>query len=311
MQPSCSVILCTHNPRPDYFSRVIDALRAQTAPLEQWELLLIDNASNQPLLDSWNCSWHPRGRHVRENNLGLTAARLRGIDESSGELLVFVDDDNVLAPDYLEQVQAISARYPYLGVFGAGKLEPEFEVEPPAELLSRMHLLALRTVSSPVWSNNAQDAASIPWGAGLCVTRPVALFYRQLVQELEVNEVLDRRGDQLFCGGDDLFSWASVRAGSGFGVFPELQITHLILARRLEQKYFLRLICAHSFSHGILRYLLTGMEQRRINFARYVHLLLHRIRNGRFSMQCQWAASRGEDCAARLIAEKKLRPIPV
>jgi hypothetical protein len=53
--------------------------------------------------------------------------------ESSGELAVFVDDDNVLAPDFLEQARVISARYPHLGVFGAGNLEPEFEVQPSAE----------------------------------------------------------------------------------------------------------------------------------------------------------------------------------
>ena len=42
---SISAIICTHNPRPDYLRRVLDALKAQTLPKEQWELLLIDNAS--------------------------------------------------------------------------------------------------------------------------------------------------------------------------------------------------------------------------------------------------------------------------
>ena len=311
MPESLSVILCTHNPRPEYFRRVLDALRAQTTPLEQWEFLIIDNASDKQLADSWDLSWHPHARHVRENELGLTAARLRGIEESSGELLIFVDDDNLLAPDFLEQAQEISARYPYLGVFGAGVLEPEFEVQPPAELLPYLHLLALRSVSTALWSNNAQDFTCIPWGAGLCVTRRIASCYRQLVQKLAASEVLDRRGQQLFCGGDDLFSWASVGAGEGFGLFPELRITHIILARRLDKRYFVRLIHDHNFSNGVLHYLLTGIEQRRINFLRCVHLLLHRVKNGRFSMQCQWAASRGEECAARFIAQNRLRPIQI
>jgi glycosyltransferase involved in cell wall biosynthesis len=77
-------------------------------------------------------SWHSRGRYMREDELGQTAARLRGIQEASGELLVFVDD-NVLVPDYLIRAAAISARRPDLGVFGAGILEPEFEVQPPVE----------------------------------------------------------------------------------------------------------------------------------------------------------------------------------
>jgi glycosyltransferase involved in cell wall biosynthesis len=311
MQPSLSVVLCTHNPRPNYLRRVIDALGAQTLPLTEWEFLIIDNASDERLSESWDLSWHPAARHVREDNLGLTAARLRGIEEAAGDLLVFVDDDNLLAPDFLERARSISRQYPYLGVFGAGSLEPEFEVPPPAELLPRLHLLALGSVSSVLWSNNAQDGACIPWGAGLCVTRQIADSYRRLVQKLAVNEVIDRRGEQLFCGGDDLFSWASAGAGDGFGLFPELRVTHLILARRLNQEYFIRLIQAHSFSHGVLRYLLTGIGQRRINILRYVHLFLHGIKNGRFSMRCQLAASRGEDCAARFISEHKLQPLQV
>jgi glycosyltransferase involved in cell wall biosynthesis len=306
-----SVVLCTHNPRADYLSRVIKALKEQTIALTEWEFLMVDNASQDRLADSWDLSWHPSGRHVRENDLGLTAARLRGIKEAAGDLLIFVDDDNLLAPDFLEQARSISARYPYLGVFGAGSLEPEFEVPPPAELRTHLHLLAVGSVSSVLWSNNAQDPGCIPWGAGLCVTRRIAESYCRLIQRLAVKEVIDRRGDQLFCGGDDLFSWASVGEGAGFGLFPELRVTHLILAGRLNQQYFIRLIQAHSFSHGVLRYRMTGAEQRRIGLLRYLRLFLHGIKNGRFSMQCQWAASRGEDCAARFISEHQLRPIQI
>jgi glycosyltransferase involved in cell wall biosynthesis len=309
MQTSVSVIICTHNPRPDYFRRVLEALHAQTTPLEQWEFLIIDNGSKERLAANWDLSWHPCGRHVRENELGLTTARLRGIKESCGELVVFVDDDNLLAPDFLEQARAILAQYPFLGVFGAGILEPEFEIQPPPELIPRTPILALRTVSSARWSNNANDAESIPWGAGLCVTRRVASRCQQFVETLNVAAVLGRRGQRLFCGEDNVFSWASAGAGQGFGVFPELRVTHLISAERLNQRYFLRLINDHTFSNGVLGYLLAGIQQRRIDPARYVHLALHGIKNGQFSMRCQWAAARGEDYAARFISKNRLRPI--
>src|ERR1700724_388037 len=98
-----SVIICTYNPRMDYLARVLSALQAQTLAREHWELLLIDNASNQPLRGRIDLSWHQHAKHVTEQKLGLTFARLRGIRESACELLVFVDDDNVLDPDYLEQ----------------------------------------------------------------------------------------------------------------------------------------------------------------------------------------------------------------
>ena len=308
MQTSVSVILCTHNPRPDYLDRVLASLRGQTLPAEQWEFLLVDNASNQLLAEIWDISWHSRGRHIREDELGLTAGRLRGIQESSGKLLVFVDDDNLLAPDFLEQAKAISARFPVMGVFGAGILEPEFEVQPPPELRSRLNLMALRSAASARWTKDARDAQCRPWGAGLCVTRHVANLYCQFVADLGIIAVLDRRGRRLFSGGDDLFSRVAARAGLWFGVFPELRITHLIPAGRLHQHYLLRLIHDHALSHGVLAYMLDGIQPQRIDLVRRVHLLLHAIKNGAFSARCQRARLRGTDDAAQFICANRLTP---
>jgi glycosyltransferase involved in cell wall biosynthesis len=309
MQTSVSVILCTHNPQPQYLARALEALRGQTLPTAQWEFLLIDNASSGALADTWDISWQPHGRHIREEELGLTPARLRGIQESIGKLLVFVDDDNLLAPDFLDQALAISALYPALGVFGAGVLEPEFEVHPPPELRRRLNLLALRSEPSALWSNNPKDAHCKPWGAGLCLTRWVANFYRQLIADLRVTGVLDRRGQRLFAGGDDLFSHAATKGEMGFGVFPELRITHLISASRLRPQYFLRLIHDHALSHGVLGYIFDGIQPRRINLVRCFHLLLHALKNGPFSMRCQWAESRGEAVAAQLISARRLQSL--
>jgi glycosyltransferase involved in cell wall biosynthesis len=91
-----SVIICTHNPRSDYLRRTLESLRAQTLPTKEWELLLVDNASSEPLASRWDLRWHDNALHVREEELGLTPARLRGIRQSRGRLLIFVDDeDNV------------------------------------------------------------------------------------------------------------------------------------------------------------------------------------------------------------------------
>ena len=80
---------------------------------------------------------------VREEKLGLTFARLRGFAEAKGELIVMVDDDNVLAPDYLETAVRIAHEHPTLGAFG-GKCLPEFEVKPDSWLEARGKGLGLR-----------------------------------------------------------------------------------------------------------------------------------------------------------------------
>jgi glycosyltransferase involved in cell wall biosynthesis len=306
-----SVMVCTHNPQPRYLRRTLDSLRCQTLASDQWELILIDNASAQPLAPLWDLSWHPHGRHIREERIGKTAAMLRGIAETSTPLLVIVDDDNVLAADYLERAWAIHQAHPNLGVLGAGRLEPEFEIPAPAELHSRLNLLALRTTPVPQWSNNPNDHTCLPFGAGMVVTRYIAARYCEFVEKLHIGDILGPRGDQLFRGDDDLFSWASAASGLGFGIFPQLQVTHLISAGRLTHSYFLRLIRDHAYSNCILHYLVAGTTLAPFDPIRIVHLALHALRNGIFSARCQWATSVGESKAARFVSANGLRAIGV
>ena len=306
-----SVIICTHNPRPDYLRRVLDALDAQTLPKDEWELLLIDNASETRLADTWRLSWHSRARHIREDELGLTPARLRGIRESCGDLLVYVDDDNVLAPDYLQTARTLFMEHPFLSVIGAGIVEPEFAVQPPSELVPHLDHLGLRRVSRDLWSTNTNDNTCVPWGCGLCVRRQVADSYQQLVKRFNVTESLDRRGDRLFGHGDVAFSWASVAQGRGFGVFLALHITHLISADRLTPRYLLRLAHDHNFSAGVLHYLRAGIlpGDSQSHVEGWMRLLLHGIRRGLFSMRIRWAALVGMDSAKHFIEQRRLRPL--
>ncbi len=312
MQALLSVILCSHNPRPEYLERAIGSLKAQSLPVTKWEMLLVDNASTNQLAETWDLSWHPQGRHVREDKLGLTSARLRGIGESTGALLVFLDDDNVLAADFLEQAIGISVRNAHLGVIGAGRIEPEFESRPPPEVRPQLPLLALRSVGRDSWSNSVSDSRFIPWGAGLCVSRPVAEAFVKLVHRMGTMSVLGRHGKQLFSGEDDLFSWAATGLGLGFGIFPALCLTHLIAATRLRHDYLLRLIRGHAFSHGVINYLLAGNAPPSTSkLLDGVRLLLHGLKNGRFSLRCQWASRCGCRDAVRFIAEHRLSPIHV
>lgn len=150
--PDIAVIICTHNPRPDYLRRTLDALEAQTLPRQRWELLLVDNASSDPVASHCDLSWHPHARHIREDELGLAAARLRGIREAAGDLLVFVDDDNLLAENYLQLALEIGAKLPHIGVWG-GQVHPIFEAPPPAWVASYLNLLACREFQFDRWSN--------------------------------------------------------------------------------------------------------------------------------------------------------------
>lgn len=238
--PNLSVIICTHNPRPDYLGRVLRALQSQTLPTGEWELLLIDNASNEALADKWDLSWHPLARCVHEAELGLTPARVRGIRESRGQMLVFVDDDNVLAPNYLSSALALASQWELVGAFG-GNIIPEFEVEPPAWAESHFSNLAIRHVKQPRWSNAPEAWTAQPCGAGLCIRAPIARHYVNLVQECGWRRHLDRRGASLMSAGDTDLILTSALFDKGWGCFPELSMVHLIPAFRLTEDYLVRL----------------------------------------------------------------------
>jgi GT2 family glycosyltransferase len=239
---AASVIICAHNPRDKYLERVLGALEAQTFDKKYWELLLVDNASNEALERKWNISWHPDGRHIREDKLGLSWARQRGIQDSRGGILIFVDDDNVLPPGYLETAVRLANEWPILGAWGAGAILPEFEAEPSEHLKDYLPWLALRDLDSPRWTNVMPPCVEAsPWGAGLCVRRAVAEAYCKFSQN-DKTPITGRRGQLLLCGEDDEICYTACSVGMGVATFPDLRLTHLIPKERILEPYLMKLV---------------------------------------------------------------------
>ena len=190
-----TVIICTHNPRPDYLDRALAALRQQTLPKDHWELLVIDNASDRVLASEWDLSWHPQARHIREDELGLTPARLRGIAEAGGDVFVFVDDDNLLHQNYLEK----GFRLPK-----TTRLSERGAAQSAASSRSsrkngrgRSSVIWRRRVLRSAWSNIPGNLSAYPSGAGLCVRAAVAREYLRQVSADPRRRKLGRVGELL------------------------------------------------------------------------------------------------------------------
>ncbi len=82
--------------------RALESALAQ--PGEDYEILIIDDGSsdNTPALVAELLQRHPgRFRYLRQENRGLAAVRNRGVDETIGEYLLFLDADDRLLPDAL------------------------------------------------------------------------------------------------------------------------------------------------------------------------------------------------------------------
>lgn len=247
-----SVIIPTHNPHPVRLRRTLAGLRAQTLPPDQWETLLVDNASSPAVELPAISASAPLNLHVvREPQLGLTAARQRGFVEAQAPLCVLVDDDNVLVPDYLANVVRLFAANPRVGVLG-GKSLPEFETEPPDWAREFLPLLALRDLGDkpcvaeglrpPGAAHNQYPDRAAPIGAGMAIRREAALRW---MGDNPDSTLSDRRGRELSSGGDNDIVFTALKHGWAVGYFPELSLTHLIPSSRLTAHYL------GQINHGI------------------------------------------------------------
>ncbi|HVU17602.1 MAG TPA: glycosyltransferase [Candidatus Didemnitutus sp.] len=247
-----SVVIATHNPDVPRLKRTLRGLQGQSLPLAEWEIILVDNASRPALqLSRVLADFPPNLRFAVEPRLGLSNGRRCGLSTATGAVAVLVDDDNVLAPDYLATVLALFDREPRLGALG-GKSIGEFEVPPPAWTAEFHPLLALRDLGDAALishglrpANGARNEypAFAPIGAGMALRRPA--WEAWLGARQHSAGPSDRRGAELTSGGDNDIVLCAMRAGWEIGYFPELSLTHLIPATRLDPHYLARL------NHGI------------------------------------------------------------
>ncbi len=246
------VIICAHNSRAGHIGRALQALRAQTLAAQHYELLVVDNASAPPLRTALDLSWHPNSRIVTEPRLGLSWARLCAIEHCAADVLVWVDDDNLLAPDYLETAAALARDWPMLGVWGCGNFIPEWESPPPEAFAPYLKYLAIHRAPGDRWSNQPYDYAAIPAGAGLCCRRTVAHAYARTLREDRRRALLGRNGQTLGACEDIDLALHAIDIGLGTGVFTRLTLTHLMPESRTQEAYLLRLAEGHAASMTLL-----------------------------------------------------------
>ncbi|HYC72268.1 MAG TPA: glycosyltransferase [Opitutaceae bacterium] len=252
-----SVVIPAYQPRADELAATLDALRAQTLPLDAWELVLVDNRSDPPV-DPAAVAWHPHGRCIREEQPGLVHSRAAGFRQSSADVIIVVDQDNVLAPDYLATALEIAAAFPRIGAWGAGVIAPRYERPELAPPPSLRPLLTLRESAADAWSNDIHHHDSTPWGAGLCIRRAVAGAYLGALQSNPEKSRLDLRGTERLSGGDTDIAYTACAMGLGKGVFPRLRIEHLIPASRCTAAFLCRTGEGRGYSEVLHHLVLTG-----------------------------------------------------
>lgn len=241
-----SVAICSYNPNIHYLNQVLESLKQQSLAKDQWELVLIDNNSNSPIAELIDLSWHPNVRICVEPQQGLTNARIRSVIESQGEIMVCVDDDNILQPDYLEKASAFMTLHPEVGAIG-GKALPIWEQAPPEWFYSLGISLGCRDLGNQL-KVTQQRGSKIevypdfaPIGTGMVIRKTAFQIYVHEVQNDPIRRTLGRTGKTLTSGEDNDMMLTLLKKGWELAYVPELIVEHLMPKSRIDTAYLARM----------------------------------------------------------------------
>ncbi len=239
-----TVAICTRNPRLDVLAEVLESLKLQT--YTSFETLLINNGGDElpllPLQDKFGFDL------VFESRIGNSWARYAAMSISNADLLVFVDDDNILAPNYVEEAVSLSIKYPSWGVFGGKQIRHE-ELRVPKKKEFLLPYLAIRDLGQ----NNLSQKAELHWvplepvGAGMCITKKVIATFLSS-PNLSHYFKLGRKGKRLLSGEDSFIARQTAFSGLDYGYSPSLELIHRISRNRLSTSYLARLMFGYGLS---------------------------------------------------------------
>jgi glycosyltransferase involved in cell wall biosynthesis len=227
--PPIDLVICTYN-NAALLARTLYALTQQkVSPDVQWSVLVVDNNctdNTQEVVKKYQSG----GKILRlstmvETRQGLTAARHCGVQNTKADWIAFVDDDCLLAEDWVENAVRFAAEHPDCGAFG-GQVLLDWEVQPPQYVFNYAYSFAQQTGSKV-------QKKSCLVGAGFVLNRMALLRTGWVDKPL----LQDRTGTKLISGGDVEISLRIYGAGYDLWYTPDCRIQHFITSKRITQKY--------------------------------------------------------------------------
>jgi len=203
--PFASFIVPTYN-RRRWIGECLDAINRQT--YRNFEVIVIDDCSSDGTVE-WLQS-QPEYNFVRvcaqEKNGGASVARNMGIGLSKGELITFIDSDDLLEPEHLETAAAAFRQYPNLGLFCCDAIV----IGPDGETLN----------GGRTWHTVNGEIKRYPVKSGLRSLTDIFLFSNSFPGYTLRREIFERVGylDQDIFPLDD-YDLALRVAGAGYQVY--------------------------------------------------------------------------------------------
>jgi hypothetical protein len=263
------ICICTHNPRLEVFEIVLTAIANQTLSKNDYQVWIIDNASNPPVRDRDLLPLAIAGvtyHLLVETRLGVMYARELASQVILGESIILVDDDNELSPNYLEVAVEILDRHPEIGYFG-GKLLSGIKVNYPQWMNEVIPYLGIKDAGNEEISKcivgDYYWAKWEPPGAGSVVRKVVLQRYFETLEKLPSDLLIGRQGSKgLLSSEDSLIAKCSYDLGLQCSYQPKLELIHHVNPKRLKFGYLFKLL----FNYGRSYVLLRKMMGQRIDY---------------------------------------------
>jgi glycosyltransferase involved in cell wall biosynthesis len=244
-----SIVLPTRN-RARPLRVTLDSLAGVANLAESCEIVIVDNGSCDDTLAVARAFAESHGdlsvRVCSEPVPGLVAGRHRGVKESSGEVIAFVDDD--VRFDRTWALALLQGFVDSAVGMACGPTHPRFEVPPPAWLsamwrsggeglrfLGELSLLDFGDAARPI------DPVFV-WGLNMAIRRAVLLELGGFHPDGVPWGLRRYRGD-----GETGLSLAARGAGVRAVYLPEARVHHVVPSERLTLEYMER----RSYLQGI------------------------------------------------------------
>lgn len=231
-----SIIICTYN-REKYLYDALKHVATNEFPTESYEIVLVNNNSTDNTAQK--CERFAKDfpkvnfRYFVETNQGLSYARNRGISESKGDILVFLDDDSFVEPTYLTNLHNNLKKHPEVMAFG-GKITPLFESGEAPKWLCKW---TYSWVSAIDLGNDVVPfkGNSYPIGANMGFRKSCLNHYGYFDTEL------GRSKKNLMAGEEkDLFNRLKENDMPIY-YFPDIHVEHVIPPHRTSRDYIARM----------------------------------------------------------------------
>jgi glycosyltransferase involved in cell wall biosynthesis len=275
-----SIIVCCYNSAGRIVPTLEHLQKIQSAGIS-WEVIVVDNNSGDNTSSITAEIWKKNPvvpiRIVEEKQPGLMHARIKGVAVSSYEILSFIDDDNWVDANWIENIYRIFTNDHSIAACG-GESIPEFESSPPQWFTNFQSSFAVGKQQEQTGYVDVKKGYL--WGAGLSIRKSA---WNQLFDSGFKSRLSGRKGTALTAGEDSEICLAFIRRGWKLWYDNSLKLRHYIPSPRMSEDYVKRMYVGFGRAEMILsvyRNLISNQREKHSWWLQLLTAIKQLVRSG-------------------------------